>query len=57
MTKNPAKVLIEGKNAKGPGGAAQNGIEGDGVNNLVLENMKAEHFAANGFYVNHCQGY
>ena len=57
LTKNPAKVLIEGKNAKGPGGAAQNGIEGDGVNGLVLENMKAEHFAANGFYVNHCSNY
>jgi hypothetical protein len=57
MTKNSAKVLIEGKNAKGPGGAAQNGIAGDGVNNLVLENMKAEHFAANGFYVNHCSNY
>jgi Right handed beta helix region len=56
-TKNPAKVLIEGKNAKGPGGAAQNGIEGDGVDNLVLENMKAEHFAANGFYVNGCSNY
>ena len=57
LTKNPAKVLIEGKNAKGPGGAAQNGIEGDGANNLVFENMKAEHFAANGFYVNQCTGY
>jgi hypothetical protein len=56
-TQNPAKVLIEGKNAKGPGGAAQNGIEGDSVNNLVLENMKAEHFAANGFYVNRCSNY
>jgi hypothetical protein len=57
LGKNPAKVLIEGKNAKGPGGPAQNGIEGDNVNNLVLENMKAEHFAANGFYVNHCTNY
>jgi hypothetical protein len=57
LTKNPAKVLIEGKNAKGPGGPAQNGIEGDNVNNLVLENMKAEHFAANGFYVNNCTNY
>ena len=57
MTRNPAKVLIEGKNAKGPGGAAQNGIEGDNVNGMVMENMKAEHFAANGFYVNHCTGY
>jgi hypothetical protein len=57
LTKNPAKVLIEGKNAHGPGGPAQNGIEGDGVNNLTVENMKAEHFAANGFYVNQCKGY
>ncbi len=57
LTKDPAKVLIEGKNAKGPGGAAQNGIEGDSANNLVFENMKAEHFAANGFYVNQCTGY
>jgi hypothetical protein len=56
-SKNAAKVLIEGKHAKGPGGAAQNGIEGDNVNGMVMENMKAEHFAANGFYVNHCKGY
>lgn len=55
--KTPAKVLIEGKHAKGPGGPAQNGIAGNAVNNIVLENMKAEHFAANGFYVNHCKGY
>jgi hypothetical protein len=59
MTKNPARVLIEGKNAntRYPVGPTQNGIAGDGVNNLVLENMKAEHFAANGFYVNHCSNY
>jgi hypothetical protein len=57
LTKNPAKVLIEGKNAKGPGGPAQNGIEGENVNRIVLENMKAEHFAANGFYVTMCSNY
>jgi hypothetical protein len=55
--KKPAAVLLEGKNAHGPGGAAQNGVEGDGVNDLVLENMKAEHFAANGFFINDCHGY
>jgi hypothetical protein len=55
--KKPAAVLLEGKNAHGPGGAAQNAIEGDNVNNLVLENMKAEHFAANGFFVKDCHGY
>ena len=56
-SRNAAKVLIEGKHAKGPGGPAQNGIAGNGVNRLVLENMEAEHFAANGFYVNHCSNY
>lgn len=37
--KKPAAVLLEGKNAHGPEGAAQNGVEGDNVNNLALENM------------------
>ena len=55
--KKPSAVLIEGKNAKGPGGAAQNGIDGESVNNLDLENMKAEHFASNGFFINTCKGY
>jgi len=55
--KNPAAVLLEGKNAHGPEGAAQNGVEGDNVNNLVLENMKADHYAANGFFINDCHGY
>jgi hypothetical protein len=53
----PAAVLIEGKNAHGPEGSAQNGIEGDNVNNLDLENMKADHFAANGFFINTCNGF
>ena len=57
LGKKPSSVLIEGKNAKGPEGVAQNGVEGDSVNNLVLENMKAEHFAANGFFINGCHGY
>jgi hypothetical protein len=57
LGKQPAAVLLEGRNAHGPGGAAQNGIEGDNVDNLVLENMKAEHYAANGFFVKDCHGY
>jgi hypothetical protein len=57
LGRKPAAVLLEGKNAHGPGGAAQNGVEGDNVDNLVLENMKAEHYAANGFFVNGCRGY
>jgi hypothetical protein len=55
--KKPSAVLIEGRNARGPGGVAQNGIDGENVNNLNLENMKAEHFAANGFFINTCRGY
>jgi hypothetical protein len=55
--KKPSAVLIEGRHARGPGGAAQNGIEGQNVNNLDLENMKAEHFQANGFFINTCKGY
>jgi hypothetical protein len=57
MGKKPGAVLLEGRNAHGPGGAAQNAVEGDNVNNLVLENMKAEHYAANGFFINSCRGY
>jgi hypothetical protein len=55
--KTPAAVLLEGHNAHGPGGAAQNAVEGNKVNNLVLENMKAQHYAANGFFVTNCHGY
>src|SRR6185312_9971088 len=49
--------VIEGKHARGPGGPAQNGVDGENVNNLDLENMKAEHFEANGFFINTCHGY
>jgi hypothetical protein len=55
--KKASAVLLEGKNARGPGGPAQNGIDGENVNNLVLENMKAEHYPANGFFINTCHGY
>ncbi len=37
--KNPKKVILEGKNAKGPDGLAQNGIEGIDVNDLTVKNM------------------
>jgi Right handed beta helix region len=57
LGKKPAAVLLEGRNAHGPGGAAQNGIAGDNVDNLVLENMKAEHYVANGFLIDGCRGY
>jgi hypothetical protein len=57
LGKKPGAVLLEGKNAHGPEGAAQNAVEGDTVDNLVLENMKAEHYAANGFFINDCHGF
>ena len=53
----PSDVVLEGRHARGPGGAAQNGIDGENVNNLDLENFKAEHFAANGVFINTCHGY
>jgi hypothetical protein len=53
----PSAVVLEGKNAHGPNGVAQSGIEGDNVNNLDLEKMKAENYAANGFFINTCTGY
>ena len=55
--KKPSDVVLEGRHARGPGGAAQNGIDGENVNNLDLENFKAEHFAANGVFINTCHGY
>jgi hypothetical protein len=55
--KTPGAVLLEGRNAKGPGGAAQNGVQGAGVDNLAIENMKAEHYPANGFFINNCHGF
>jgi hypothetical protein len=57
LGKKPSDVVLEGRHAHGPGGAAQNGIDGENVNNLDLENMKAEHYAANGFFINTCHGY
>ena len=57
LGKKPSDVVLKGKHAHGPGGAAQNGIDGENVNNLDLENMKAEHYAANGFFINTCHGY
>jgi hypothetical protein len=55
--KKPSDVVLEGRHARGPGGAAQNGIDGENVNNLDIENIKAEHYAANGFFINTCRGY
>ena len=45
------KTILEGKNAKGELGAAQNGIEAISVDGLVLKNMWARNYESNGFFV------
>lgn len=62
--KDRKKVILEGKNAKGELGAAQNGIEAISVDGLVLRNMWARNYQSNGFFVHasreegeHCDGY
>ena len=49
--KNRKKVVLEGKNAKGELGAAQNGIEAIDVDGVVLRNMWARNYQSNGFFV------
>jgi parallel beta-helix repeat protein len=62
--KDRKRVILEGKNAKGELGAAQNGIEVISVDGVVLRNMWARNFQSNGFFVHasreegqHCVGY
>src|ERR1700754_4543023 len=62
--KDPKRVILEGKNAKGELGAAQNGIEAISVDGLVLKNMWARNYQSNGFFIHaaneegqHCNGY
>jgi hypothetical protein len=61
---NPRKTILEGKNAKGELGPAQNGIEAIDVDGLVFKNMWARNYESNGFFVHadtssgqHCNGY
>jgi hypothetical protein len=55
--KTPSDVYLNGTNARVQNNPAQNAIEGDKVNNLTLENMKEEHYKANGFFIQSCHGY
>ena len=57
-------MILEGKNAKGELGAAQNGIEAIDVDGVVLKNMWARNYQSNGFFVHadaksgqRCDGY
>ncbi len=45
------KTVLEGKNAKGELGLAQNGIEAIDVDGVVLRNMWARNYQSNGFFV------
>ncbi len=53
--KNPCDVVLNGKHAviSGPAGsgAAQNGIEGENVNNLKVLNLYTKNYAANGIFI------
>ena len=50
--KDPAAVVLEGKNATTPDGSlANHGIEGDGVDHLVVKNLKVTHYVANGVFL------
>jgi hypothetical protein len=62
--KDERRTILEGKNAKGELGAAQNGIEAISVDGIVLKNMWARNYQSNGFFVHaareegqHCDGY
>jgi hypothetical protein len=57
MGKKPSGVYLDGTHARVQGNPAQNAIEGDKVNNLTLENMKEEHYDANGFFIQSCKNY
>jgi hypothetical protein len=61
---NRKQTILEGKNAKGELGAAQNGIEGISVSGVVLRNMWARNYQSNGFFLHasregneRCDGY
>src|SRR5882757_2111039 len=62
--KDRKRTVLEGKNAKGELGAAQNGVEAISVDGLVLKNMWARNYESNGFFIHasseegqHCVGY
>lgn len=64
LKKNARKQILEGKNAKGELGPAQNGIEAIDVDGLVIRNLWARNYESNGFFIHaatqsgeRCNGY
>jgi parallel beta-helix repeat protein len=62
--KSRRKIVLEGRNAKGELGAAQNGIEVVSADGVVIRNMWARNYQSNGFFIHasqeggeHCNGY
>lgn len=49
--KNAKKVILDGKNARVDGQPAQNGIEGDGVDNMRILNLWVRNYVGNGVFV------
>jgi hypothetical protein len=49
--KSRRKTILEGRGAKGELGPAANGVEANNVDGLVLKNLWARHFPANGFFI------
>ena len=55
---NAKKVVLEGKKAKDPSGQpANNGIEGDGVDNMKILNLTVQNYLANGVFLHDCNGW
>jgi Right handed beta helix region len=54
-TKNPAKVLLNGKGLKGA--RAQNGFLVNGVNHVTIKGFKTKNYKANGVFVVNATGY
>lgn len=51
LKENARKQILEGHNAKGELGPAQNGIEAVDVNGLVIRNLWARNYESNGFFI------
>ena len=51
LKENARKQILEGRNAKGELGPAQNGIEAVDVNGLVIRNLWARNYESNGFFI------
>jgi len=49
--KDRKKAVLEGRNAKGELGAAQNGIEAIDVDGVVIRNLWARNYQSNGFFI------